>query len=528
MFINLEDITIQIGSEQLFEHTSWTIGRKQHWAIIGQTGSGKSTLAKSISHNGMLVQGQIQYYFDESNPLKSRPYPEAKEILTLSPETHRDFLAQYANYHQARWQSIEGEDAPTVSDLLTAQSIERLSPFEVSPYPIDEAGYRQKRAHVIALFKLDYLLNRNIIHISHGESRKVFMARLLMQSPKLFIMDDPYSGLDQQSREWLSNSIADLIQQDHLQILFVSSRIEDIPQEIDHLLIVEKGQIIAQGERQTILNRADLQPVFFAPPPNKVLPDFHNSVTFKTLAKKYTTALVKDHQSDSQPIIDMKAVGVTYNQVEILKNINWTIKQGERWALLGHNGAGKTTLLSLILADNPQSYTNDITLFGKERGSGESIWEIKQKIGVVSPELHIYYRKTASCLDVICSGYFDSIGLYHTCSREQMTHAQNWVKVLGMDSLSTTPFDHLSTGQQRLTLLARALVKNPPLLVLDEPCQALDDFHRTFFIHLLNQLCAQTALSLIYVTHHQEEIPSAITHQLKLDHGQIISNGLRA
>jgi molybdate transport system ATP-binding protein len=180
-------------------------------------------------------------------------------------------------------------------------------------------------------------------------------------------------------------------------------------------------------------------------------------------------------------------------------------------------------LLSLILADNPQSYANPITLFGRRRGSGESIWEIKRSIGWVSPELHIYYRQSVSLLDVVCSGFSDSVGFAHACSTEQTCTAARWIAALDLDLPPETPFSSLSAGQQRLALLGRALVKNPPVLILDEPCQALDELHRAHFLQLLDRLCALTPVTLIYVTHLKGEIPGAITHQLRLEGGKIVS-----
>jgi molybdate transport system ATP-binding protein len=223
----------------------------------------------------------------------------------------------------------------------------------------------------------------------------------------------------------------------------------------------------------------------------------------------------------------MKDTSITYNGVKVLDRINWRMRQGENWAVLGPNGAGKTTLLSLILADNPQSYANDITIFGTRRGSGESIWDIKRDIGWVSPELQLYYHQDTSCHHVICSGFFDSVGLYQTYLPEQAQVAQHWLDELGLTHLADRPLGTVSVGEQRLALLGRALVKKPALLILDEPCQGLDLRNRTRIIDLLDQLCRQLPVNLIYVTHHFDEMPQAITHVLKLEKGRIQQSGTR-
>src|SRR5688572_13384763 len=115
----------------------------------------------------------------------------------------------------------------------------------------------------------------------------------------------------------------------------------------------------------------------------------------------------------------MKKVSVQYGDKIILDEVNWKVMKGERWLLSGPNGAGKSTLLSLITADNPKAYANSIFLFGKKRGSGESIWDIKKKIGFISPELHLFFDQGTSCFDVIASGLFDTIGLFRQLSAAQ-------------------------------------------------------------------------------------------------------------
>ncbi|MDR3573801.1 MAG: ATP-binding cassette domain-containing protein [Anaerolineaceae bacterium] len=543
MLISIEDITIQVGGSgaapngsgaapsgsgaapdgrRLFEHTSWTIEKDQNWGIIGTTGSGKSILAKAICRKLQIVQGCISFYFD--GPNLPRTYLNPNEVLMLSSETHRDFLQQYAGYHQARWQSFEGQEAPTVADLLSAKGIQSRSPFEISPRLENEAAHLHKRDYAVQLLKLDDLLDRRVHTLSHGESRKVFLARLMMQTSRLLLLDDPYVGLDRETRQHLAQGIETLIAEGDPKILWIGSRIDEMPHGIDHLLVVQDGCAAAQGKREVVLLSPEYKASLHQPSQKNI--SSQKSPAFKAASQRYASALTGSTSTDSMPLIEMADVSVTYGDVQILKNISWTVRQGERWMLVGHNGAGKTTLLSLILADNPQSYANTISLFGKERGSGESVWEIKKNIGWVSPELQIYYSRTVSCLEVVCSGFFDSVGLYQTSSAEQMAAAVDWMSALGIEALANGPYSSLSAGQQRLVLLARALVKNPVLLILDEPCQGLDSAHRSQFIELIDQLCEHIPVTLIYVSHHQGEMPAATTHQLTLEHGRASKNGL--
>jgi molybdate transport system ATP-binding protein len=224
-------------------------------------------------------------------------------------------------------------------------------------------------------------------------------------------------------------------------------------------------------------------------------------------------------------LVQMSQVNVSYGGVRVLENVNWTVRRGEHWALLGANGAGKTTLLSLILGDHPQVYANDVRLFGRRRGSGESIWEIKARIGWVAPELQLYHPRGVTGLQVVCSGFYDSVGLYHRCTARQRQIARSWLAHLQLSSCGKAAFERLSEGEQRLVLLARALVKAPELLVLDEPCQGLDAGKRARVRHTIESVGRQSGTSVVYVTHNPDELPRIVTHRLTLDRGQVLYCG---
>jgi molybdate transport system ATP-binding protein len=220
--------------------------------------------------------------------------------------------------------------------------------------------------------------------------------------------------------------------------------------------------------------------------------------------------------SATQELVRLRHVTVRYGDTVILRDINWTICAGESWALLGPNGSGKTTLLSLILGDHPQVYTNDVTVFGRQRGSGESLWDIRKHIGSVSPELHLHFNDAATCFEVVASGFHDSIGLFQPPSARQRTAARRGLARFRLLEFADRPLFSLSAGLQRMVLLARALVKNPRLLILDEPCQGLDAAHRTLFVQTVDALVRASAVTVIYVTQRQDEIPPSVKRVLRL------------
>ncbi|HBF38083.1 MAG TPA: hypothetical protein DDW50_12255 [Firmicutes bacterium] len=513
-FIKLENVTLSVNDGLLFENTDWLWQSDEHWAIVGPTGSGKSILAKAICHQLPLHTGQIHYFF---NPVASEgePFFNRGDVLIISPSQHQELMHRYGGYHQARWQSSEENDIPIVAEYLSAKSIEHRSPYEVTPFKTDEAVYRVRREKVMVLLQIEYLLNRKIHQLSNGEARKVLIARALMQAPKLLIFDDPFGGLDTESRTLLRKVITQIIVAGEVKILMTVSELTEVPEGITHLLYVADHQVSSKK------------------PVNRVLPsEFKAEKCPKALeaisisANKFLGLQAKLTPNPAI-LVEMKNTSVIYNETSVLSNINWTVQEGERWAVLGHNGAGKSTLLSLIMADNPQSYANEIYLFGKKRGSGETIWDIKRQIGWVSPELQMYYVQGFSCLEVVCSGFFDTIGLYRNCSEEQQMIANEWLRLFQLKQVADHPFDSLSLGEQRLILLARALVKKPALLVLDEPGQGLDESHRKYMNDLLDQLCRQSNLAMIYVTHYLNELPQEITHILRLKKGQVVENSPR-
>lgn len=510
-FITLDHVTLRTGETPMFHDTCWEIAANQHWALIGPNGAGKSILANALCRTVPVVQGCILYYFDRSQngSPRARSYLKRGEVLNISSDAQKELLQTYGGYHQARWQSFEGADAPTVSELLTGKSIEHISPYEISPLRTDESIYRKRREDAVSLLGITYLLNRKVLHISHGEGRKVLLARALMQRPKLLILDDPFCGLDTASRQHLLDIINDIISLNTSQVLLVASRNDEIPHNITHIAQVRQHHIVHMYSRQQ-----------FAEQEGRETPTLLPLSTVDPALLQAAHQYVADHPRHVS-LIEMHEVAVSYGDVQVLRNITWTMRYGEHWAIFGENGAGKSTLLSLILADNPRAYANDLSLFGRRRGSGESIWDIKRRIGWVSPELNLYYQQTTRCLSVVESGFFDSIGLYRQCSREQATRAYALMEALGADHLAESPFGTISAGEQRLVLLARALVKSPILLILDEPCQGLDARHREHILRTLDALCRHTHIHLVYVTHYWHEMPAAITHVLHLSHGQI-------
>lgn len=487
----------------------WVIRAGEQWAVCGPSGCGKSVLINGILKKIPLVSGRILYYFDTDNGT-GRGFYNKTDVIRVSTRDFGFSGTGVSGFYQARWHSMQESDMPTAGDYLQPETVHRISPFEVNSSPEPTTTVSRSMRPIIDLLGIQNLMERRVHHLSHGELRKVLIARALIQRPKLLILEDPFAGLDTGFRTRFHRVLEMLLTAGEVQMLLTTARPEDIPDGITHVLDMHKGQrVYLAGKAKPFVSMAG---------DSLSTPDILAESDFQDIPKNANHPPV---------IIDIKNTSVHYGGISILHHINWQVRKKERWAVLGPNGAGKSTLLSLILADNPQAYANDITLFGRKRGTGETIWEIKRPIGWMSPELQIYYKKEISCLDVVCSGFFDSIGLYAVCSSEQVEMAKQWMAELKIAHLETELFPRMSESAQRLVLLARALVKSPKLLVLDEPCQGLDRETRHGIIRLIDQICRRTNTPLLYVTHDLDELPDVITHVLTLDAGRITGCGPR-
>lgn len=500
----------------MFEHTSWELQDGQNWAVLGPNGGGKSVLMKAISGQLPIVGGEIVYHFPAAVP--------QREISYVAFERQKTLLANTIPFYQARWNRGCGEDGPCVATLL--EETNRQVPAEL-------------RRRVYSLFDLEPLLERGVLTLSNGERRKVYLARAFLRTPRLLILDNPFTGLDSVSRERLRAVLEQMTAEpetSRTRVLLVGTDPGELPRTITHILWVENGKVAAQGPREEVLRLIGLERMGFAGN-NEIKPTASLHETVRPCHVALGRSACHGSSVDKAPLVQMVDVTVAYDGTQVLHAINWTVRAGEHWAITGPNGAGKTTLLSLILGDHPQAYANRVFLFGQRRGSGESIWEIKQQIGWVAPELHLYYPAEATCLDVVCSGFADSVGLYRPSTPAERKQATVCLEQLGLGEHATkyhpTPFGWLSEGEQRLVLIARALVKRPRLLICDEPCQGLDPTNRSRVLKALETAVAdvppssgatQSPPSLIYVT-HDNVFPRVITHLLRLDAGHIVEQG---
>lgn len=313
---------------------------------------------------------------------------------------------------------------------------------------------------------------------SEGERKQALLKHLISQKPEYLIVDNVYGSLDLSAQINIEKTLTHL--SGKIPIIQIANRRLDILPFIKDIYQFKANELVKYKETAKPCIKSP-QSFIQALPKSSIT----NETLFDTLVK-------------------FNNVTVAYKERTILNSISWEIKAGEFWQLLGPNGSGKSTILSMIFGDNPKAYGQDITLFGVKKGSGESVWEIKQKIGYFSSDMVRGFARLDAIGNMIVSGFFDSVGLYKTPTNAQIKIAQQWLHVLNMFDIRKKPFLSLSKGHQRLVLIARAMVKNPPLLILDEPTNGLDDTDTALFVELINKIATETNTAILYVSHRKE------------------------
>ena len=457
------------------EPVNFCLEEGEHIAIIGRNGAGKTMFVDMLTGKHPAFPDMVRYGFDE-------PYNKLKYISfrdTYGGDNDRTYFLQQ------RWNQMEiDEETPTVGSKLEEA-------YQLAGDDTPERRALQK--HIYEIFHLEPLLDKYIILLSSGELRKYRLASSLFTNPKVLIMENPFIGLDKETREQLKELLYMLAQEQELQIILVLAKTDEIPEFITHIVEVKDLRVMPKVNS----GQWRVESVEF------LRPSGSKNSTLYTL-------------NSNLPIIHFNHVTIRYGARTILKDLDWTVMQGEHWALSGQNGSGKSTLLSLVCADNPQSYACDISLFGHKRGSGESIWDIKRHIGYVSPEMHRSYKQNIPSIEIVASGLKDTVGLYTRPKEDEKIQCRKWLNVFGIGNLEDRKFHEMSSGEQRLVLLARAFVKEPDLLILDEPLHGLDDINRKMVKDIVDDYCKNPEVTLIYVTHYQEELPRCIDHSISL------------
>ena len=463
------DATVRLSESYRLNNLSWEILPGQVWAIVGANGSGKSALAAVLAGEGVVTAGTIEN-------LPAHP-------VTVSFETQQALIDR----------ERERDDSDITDEVFEGTPVVELL-AETSVHP-------ERLENLIAWFGFGDKLARGFRKLSTGETRKVLLMRALTADADMLILDEPFDGLDAASAPRVRDLLGEIAAK--TPTVMVVNRFDEIPDYVTHLLLMDDGRITEQVLRDDDAAFGALSQLFHL-----------RNVDIEIPAPDPADRVPALDPGD--PLVRLAKGRVAWGDNVVFEDLDWTINPGHHWQVTGPNGSGKTCLLNLITGDNPQCYANDLFVFGFQRGQGESIWEIKQHIGYVSSALQWDYRVTISCRNVIISGFYDSIGLYTKATDVQLAVADKWLALMGMSDRAGEPFNKLSYGDQRLLLIARAMVKHPHLLILDEPCLGLDDLNRQLVLALIEKICAGAETTVLYVNHHEEDAIPSIANVLAL------------
>jgi molybdate transport system ATP-binding protein len=350
---------------------------------------------------------------------------------------------------------------------------------------LGEAG----RAHpLFTALRLEPLWERGYRLLSSGEARKVLVLRAVVQQPALLVLDDPFDGLDRASVSELGAAIAQVAQA--LAVVVVGAfSAGELPFAVDaiaEVVVLERQRVVFRGTAAAFIARAEVA-LGQRPPPPVHLSSWHAP------------------QDRATPLVDLRRGHVRYGEQVVFEDLDFHIESGQHTLIEGPNGSGKSSLLDMLTGDHPQAYANELYLFGRRRGSGETVWDVKRNVGQVSARLHRDYRVGGSVEEVLLSGLYDSIGVYQRPEPSHRKRAHAWLEWLELGLAPGAAFRELSFGEQRLLLIARAAIKVPPLLVLDEPTSGLDADNRKRVLELVESLCTQRRSTLLMVTHRADE-----------------------
>lgn len=464
--VEYRNATLRIRDKAVFAHTNWRIQRGEHWVVLGANGSGKTTLVRALTGVTPVVAGTLRWA--PGTGIRNRVAYVGRELAT-------NIVTEELRRGPAKNLSARGD-------------------LSITPRSLLQEGNSTIRSQLIRLFHLSGLLDNSVVQLSHGELQKVLLTRALSARPALLILDEPFDGLDPQSSGIVAKKISDLMASST--VVLVTHLKDEIPPGVQRVLFVEDCTISGSGDTTLLQN--------WEPP------DFAGS----------DTAIVDNtNQGSEEPspeIVRFTDVSVRYNGFFLFNHLNLTVRLGDNLGIAGPNGSGKTTILRLIYGDHLQAYSNDISLFGQQRGTGETVWEIKHRIGMVTPHLTPRFRNKNTVLEVVLGGFFDSIGLYRRPSRKQLTQADGWINALGLAHLKERFFVTLSSGEKTAVLIARATLKQPELLLLDEPFSGLDAIKRGVVTGVVEQVCSSRTSSVIMVTQRKEHMPASFPEILDL------------
>ena len=503
-FISINECRIENARGTLLENVSWKMRSKEAWLVVGANGSGKANFLNALAGDG------ARFVPNKDGAFFSNVFENSAEIISL--EKAAALIEEERANDESEY--VEGGvDHGRTARVFLCEGIlgKKIRRKTNGEFEIPEEGVRLENFPEVKLCGIENILDRGLKYLSTGEIRRTYLCRALLGKKRLLILSDPFAGLDAQSRKILLDFFDGIAMRQlknpgeesgaFPRIILSMERFNEIPESINCVLEFSKNAISFCGNRreyEEILSQRQ-----------KENSDFRekNKIEFKQTVQNLVAENFSDEKNSAEKIlVEMRGINVGWGEHRVLRDLSWTLRRGEHWLIRGPNGSGKTTFLELITGDNMQVFCNDVKIFGARRGSGETIWDIKKRLGIVSYRLHVEYRMVGqNLLGVIVSGFHDSIGLYEAASDVEIAAAKKWLALGGFSRRENEQFSNLSYGEQRAILILRASVKSPEILILDEPCHGLDENFRQKILDLLETIAESGTTTLLHVTHDPSE-----------------------
>lgn len=495
--IKIENCRIESSSSTLLQNISWEMKAGEVWLVTGPNGSGKADFLNALAGNtGCKI-------IPNTDGLFSDIFYDSTETVSLERAAR---LIQEERENDESDYIEGGVDIGRTGRVFISQALKTETRLENEP--------------AIKLCGIEKILDRGLKYMSTGEIRRTLLARALISGKQLLILSDPFAGLDVQSRTILLEFFDSIAKRQWNHIILGMERWHEIPDAVTHVLEFRDKSVSYCGER------AGYEALLKERSEKEAEGEEEKRQSFKNEFEELNTTSVpsaplrdRDHYEIRDILVEMNDVNVGWGDHQVLRHLNWKLVRGEHWLVRGPNGSGKTTLLELITGDNMQVFSNDVRIFGNRRGSGETIWDIKKRLGIVSYRMHVEYRMLGgtSLLAVIISGFRDSIGLYGENPTDlEIASAKKWLALGGFEGRESENFGSLSYGEQRAILILRSAVKSPEILILDEPCHGLDEQYRAKILQLMELIGNGGTTTMLHVTHDPSEVLPCEKHILEL------------
>ena len=543
--ITIQNCRIENSRGVLVPELTWKMNEGEVWLVIGPNGGGKADFLNALSAAG--ENGGLRFT-PNTDGLFSDIFSDSTELVSLERAAR---LIQEERENDESDYLEGGVDHGRTGRIFIAQALDPQLKKGVKHEELPAAVRQLEGDPAIKLCGIEKILDRGLKYMSTGEIRRTLLARALISGKKLLILSDPFAGLDVQSRTILLEFFDSIAKrslgstsggqggQPH--IILGLERWHEVPDAVTHVIEFADKKISFCGERagyEALIKERGKQEAAVEEEKRQSFKDEFEELN--AISAPSTPLRDRDHlnplnhsnPSDSREdgeaedtpdiLVEMNDVNVGWDDHQVLRHLNWKLIRGQHWLVRGPNGSGKTTFLELITGDNMQVFSNDVRIFGNRRGSGETIWDIKKRLGIVSYRLHVEYRMLGgtSLLAVIISGFRDSIGLYDQPTDTEIDAAKKWLALGGFAGRESENFGNLSYGEQRAILILRSAVKTPEILILDEPCHGLDEQYRAKILHLMELIGNGGTTTMLHVTHDPSEVLPCEKHILELNPDQ--------